>query len=79
MRSPVLLTAALLVLGVPGAPGRDAKRIEQRLKQIKESGTTAWRSIPWAPSLTDARQQSAKEKRPVFLFTHAGNLETGRC
>lgn len=79
MRRSVLFAVALLIFSGLGASGHDAKWIEQRLKQIKESSITAWRSIPWAPSLTDARQLSAQEKRPVFLFTHAGNLETGRC
>ena len=79
MRRRVLFLFAVLVLSATTASGQDAKWVEQRLKQIKESASNAWRSIPWAPSLADARQLSAKEKRPVFLFTHAGNLETGRC
>lgn len=35
--------------------------------------------IGWAPSLTAAKLFAATEKRPVFLFTHDGKMETGRC
>ena len=59
--------------------GRDAKWVSQRLDQIKNSAPSGWRSIPWAASLSEARDRSEKEGRPVFLFTHDGDLETGRC
>ena len=69
----------LLTLAVPPADGRDAKWIQQRLEQIKKSDSVAWKSIPWVATLAEARDLSAKEQRPVFLFTHDGNLDTGRC
>ena len=28
---------------------------------------------------TEARRLSEKERIPIFLFTHDGNIETGRC
>ncbi len=39
----------------------------------------AWQKIPWVASLTEARRLAEKEKIPIFLFTHDGNIETGRC
>lgn len=78
MRWPLfVLMAAVLLVG--SSDGRDSRWIQQRLQQIKQSDAMAWRTIPWAATLTEAREQSAKERRPVFLFTHDGNLETGRC
>ncbi len=78
-RAFIPLTLAGLALLALDAAGRDAKWVEQRIKEIKNSDATAWRTIPWAATLAEAREQSRNEKRPVFLFTHAGNLETGRC
>lgn len=70
----LFLTAAAF-----GGQGRDAAWIQQRLQQIKQANSAAWKTIPWAATLTAAREQSRQENRPVFLFTHDGNLETGRC
>lgn len=69
-----------LLLAFP-AFGEDAseKWICQRVDQVKNSESQAWRTIPWASSLTEARRQSELQKRPVFVFTHDGNIETGRC
>ncbi len=75
---------ATLFLGLMLTAGDDdAKRDEawvaKRVQQIKESDTTEWRKVPWVASLLDARRVSGEEKKPIFLFTHDGNIETGRC
>ena len=77
------MTAAGLLLGAfalaAPAEDRDEAWVLRHIQQIKDSDTTAWRRIPWTASLLDARQASQKENRPVFLFTHDGNIDTGRC
>jgi hypothetical protein len=77
------MTVAVLTLGVFAFAGRaevqDETWVLNHARQIKESDTTAWSRIPWASSLLAARRASEKENRPVFLFTHDGNIETGRC
>ncbi len=77
------MTAAVLTLGLLGAAGRAQERDEAwvlaHVQKIKESDTTGWSRIPWTASLLAARQASIKENKPVFLFTHDGNIETGRC
>ena len=77
------MTLAALTLGVLVAVGRADERDEAwvlaRVQKIKASDTTGWSRIPWTASLMAARQASVKENRPVFLFTHDGNIETGRC
>jgi len=74
-------TALLIVLAVSSgvAQERDDAWVRQRVKQIKESDTSAFLKIPWAPSLLEARKSAKDEGRPIFLFTLDGNLETGRC
>jgi hypothetical protein len=76
-RSLVVLT--VLVLGTAFAAERDEAWIKRRVEQIKDSDTNAWRAIPWSASLLAARRASEREKQPIFLFTHDGNIETGRC
>ena len=77
-RGSVLALAALAGLCV-SADSRDAESIQKRIEAIKDSDNNAWRKIPWVPSLLAARRDSEREKRPLFLFTHDGNIDTGRC
>ena len=55
------------------------ERVAKRVEQIKESDTDAWRKIPWTATLLDAARAAGKESRPMFVFSHEGNLDTGRC
>lgn len=77
------MTAAGLLLGAFALTGhaeeRDEAWVRQRIQQIQQGDATAWRRIPWAASLSDARQAARRENRPVFLFSHDGNIDTGRC
>ena len=80
---PAALAAGLvLAAAVPGSlegGERDEAWVAQRVRQVRQSDTTAWKKIPWAASLLEARRLSREEGRPVFLFTYDGNLDTGRC
>ena len=75
----LLVLGSALLLPAGSAGEWTPERIQARIQQIKNSDTTAWRRIPWTRSLLDARQASQKERRPLFLFTHDGNISTGRC
>lgn len=75
----ILIVPAILALGTITAAERGEEKIEQRIAAIKDSDTGAWRKIPWTVSLLEARRASEREKQPLFLFTHDGNIETGRC
>jgi hypothetical protein len=77
-RGSVLLMAVLAVTAASAAE-RDEASIQKQIERIKESDTNAWRKIPWTSSLLAARRASEREKQPIFLFTHDGNMETGRC
>jgi hypothetical protein len=57
----------------------DEERISQRVKALRGSDTEAWRKIPWSASLLDAARAARREGRPMFLFSHEGNIDTGRC
>ena len=76
-------TAALLALALfaasASAEDHDEAWAQGQIERIKDSDVTAWRRIPWAGSLLDAERAAKDENRPVFLFTHDGTLDTGRC
>lgn len=73
------LALGLLILGAVGAAERDEAAIKKQIEAIKESDTSAWRKIPWTESLLAARRAGEQENKPLFLFTHDGNIESGRC
>jgi hypothetical protein len=77
-RGKVLLMA-VLTASTALAAERDEAAIRKQIEQIKESDVNAWRKIPWTASLLAARRVAECEKRPIFLFTYDGNIETGRC
>ncbi|HTU17743.1 MAG TPA: hypothetical protein VMG10_06730 [Gemmataceae bacterium] len=78
IRGSVFLSVVLAVTAASAAVGDEAA-IRKQIERIKESDTNAWRKIPWTSSLLAGRRVSEREKRPMFLFTHDGNIETGRC
>jgi hypothetical protein len=52
-------------------------------KRIAEWQPTAeekrFDEIGWCTSLLQAEELAAKHKRPIFLFTHDGKMQVGRC
>ena len=77
----VMLAALACALGFAAAHagGPDEAWIKRRVAQVKKAEINGWRKIPWVSSLLEARHLSEQEKKPVFLFSHDGNIETGRC
>jgi hypothetical protein len=74
-----LILSAMLLLGVAAAAEPDEASIKKRVQRLKDSDVTGWRKIPWTSSLLAARRASEKEKQLLYLFTHDGNIDTGRC
>jgi hypothetical protein len=74
-----LIVLSIVALGALAATERAEQTIQKQIEQIKDSDTGAWRKVPWTASLLEARRASEREKQPLFLFTHDGNIETGRC
>lgn len=68
----LLLLLALLA----GASDDDVRK---QAAALRDGDTDAWRRVPWARSLPDAVTTAKREGRPLFLFSHEGNIDTGRC
>jgi len=57
----------------------DEAEVAARVSALMKSDPKIFRQIPWVKSLGKALELSQIEQRPVFLFTHDGNMNTGRC
>ena len=80
-RKSVLLAALAWALSLSAVRAQepDEAAIKRRVEQVKMAEINGWRKIPWVASLLEARRLSQQEKQPVFLYSHEGNIDTGRC
>jgi hypothetical protein len=69
------MTFCLLLLAV----GLTPDEIRTRAAELRAGDAEGWRAIPWVASVPEASALAAKEKRPLFIFSYEGNLDTGRC
>ena len=59
---------------------RDLAWVEQRVRQWQPTAKERrWEEIGWAKDIRDALRLGQRHRRPVFLFTHDGRLNVGRC
>lgn len=78
MTRALFACAAALALTAAAAE-RDDAWVLKEARRIRASDNEAWRRVPWAASLTAAAKAAAAEGRPMFIFSHEGNIDTGRC
>ena len=80
-RNGFILAALAWGLGLTAARAEepDEGAIRRRVEQVKGAEINGWRKIPWVASLLEARRLSQQEHKPVFLYSHEGNIDTGRC
>jgi hypothetical protein len=71
---PILMS----LMALPTA--RDASWIDRRFGDWQPTvRERAWEEIGWAKDLRSAERLGRSANRPVFLFTHDGRLNVGRC
>ena len=73
----MFLGLALLSPLLAGEP--DVRWIAKQADRLRAGDTDAWRKIPWAKSLSSAASAARAEDRLMFVFSHEGNIDTGRC
>jgi hypothetical protein len=78
-----MIGVVLLAIALPDTASlavRDAAWVEQRVRQWQPTAKERrWEGVGWARDLRDARRLARAYRRPVFLFTHDGRLNVGRC
>jgi len=84
-RSKTALTLAACIAaleaGTAEPPGaRDLAWVENRVHELEPAARERRiDEIGWASDIRQAERLAAENKRPVFLFTHDGHINTGRC
>jgi hypothetical protein len=64
----------------PDRASRDFVWIERRVAELQPTAKEKrFDEIGWANNLRSALQLARGHNRPVFLFTHDGRINTGRC
>ena len=75
-----LAVASCALVGAAYPAERDRAIINQRVQQWEPTARERrWEQIGWAKDLRDAERLAKTHNRPVFLFTHDGRLNVGRC
>ena len=73
--------AAIGALTAAAAPAsRNTEWVDNRIQEWQPTARERrWEEIGWAKDLQSALNLARQNNRPVFLFTHDGRLNVGRC
>lgn len=64
----------------PIADGYRVKWVNGRLAAIRPTeADKIFDTIGWVPNLEQALALAQQHQRPIFLFTHSGHMNHGRC
>jgi hypothetical protein len=73
----------LAAAGAAGAPPSDDDLpawLEEQVEAVRpRPEEKKFDSIGWAADIREALRLAKEHGRPVFLFTHDGQIDTGRC
>jgi hypothetical protein len=69
-----VLFAGLAAAQEPATP----EALKTEIQALREANV-AWRKVEWRTCLLDALKESAREKKPVFLWVLGGAPANGRC
>jgi hypothetical protein len=78
-----LLSAAFLMPTAAKSEADDEKFVAWVQKRVQEAQPTRaerkFDQVGWAKDILDAERLAKLHNRPVFLFTHDGRVNWGRC
>jgi hypothetical protein len=65
----------------PAVADKDVKTfVDQRVEEWHPTADERrFDEVGWSTSLVEAERLAKEHKRPVFLFTHDGKMNVGRC
>jgi len=74
------LSVLLLALGVDDPRPIPAERFDalQRMIKPKDGEQRFWK-IPWKLTIREAREEAARERKPIFVWAGAGGAPIGVC
>jgi hypothetical protein len=72
--------ALALLPSVLASDRSDFDWVRQRVEELKPTPKEKrFDEIGWAEDIRDAQRLAKEHQRPVFLFTHDGRMNIGRC
>jgi hypothetical protein len=79
MRVAVAL-AVLMMAACVGAAELSFEAVQKRVAELQpKAEEKRFDEIGWAKDIRDAKRLAKEHNRPVFLFTHDGRMNIGRC
>ena len=79
MRVILVLTFLLAALRLPAAD-LSFEAVQQRVAELQpRAEEKRFDDIGWAKDIREALRLAKQNNRPVFLFTHDGRMNIGRC
>jgi hypothetical protein len=82
------LLGGVLLLAPAAHPDEPAPVADKDVKSLVDQRIKEWQpmaeekrfdEIGWCTSLLQAEELAKKHGRPIFLFTHDGKMQVGRC
>ena len=78
LRQSIQLSGSLILAGKFASPGQAAEELtvaefEKLHKELQPPKDELWQTIPWQMSILEAREQAAKEKKPLVMRVRAGH------
>jgi hypothetical protein len=74
--------AILIVFGALAAlrAAEGPEWVEQRVNELQPTAVEKrFDQVGWARDIREAKRLAKENQRPVFLFTHDGRINIGRC
>ena len=69
-----------LATAAPAAETDESAWVEKRVRELQPTAKEKrFDEIGWAEDIRDAKRLAKQHQRPVFLFTHDGRMNIGRC
>ena len=79
----ILLSTSFFASAANKSEANEEKFIAWVQKRVQEAQPTRserkFDQVGWAKDILDAERLAKIHNRPIFLFTHAGRINLGRC
>jgi hypothetical protein len=80
MKTVLAAFGVFMVLLAGVAAELDFQALQKRIQELQpKPDEKRFDEIGWAKDIRDARRLATEHNRPIFLFTHDGRMNIGRC
>lgn len=79
-RLAILALGFAMCVAETAEPARDLKWLDKRIQEFQpRAEEKKFDQIGWLTDIVSAEKLAREHNRPIFLFTHDGEMATGRC